>query len=331
MSYINNQLNATDFSEQLRKGGGNYVKNNVNAPLNMLESEISKQIDISETIESMSIIRRRVSAKGTGEDKVNDVIDLINLAEDLDIPNKFVQKIDSLLELSDSHFESYLTNLNRGDAISCLTAMIYLSRNNKKKYSKYLLSMLENEEHWEVEIFSHLKLNGPDSRVVERLKNIYQYSLDNKEKDESMLGWFKRVKDYPDREVYLQIILSALIFELNKKNSISDKIKVSSLISDLYRIISFFSFSYFCNSVSSSYSIKDVFFMEEIILILDCPWVNNEWLYDSYTRLNIDENLKVKYFLSLRSLFYHMPSICFAHNNGKEDVLVCIDDIIDDY
>ncbi|EJT2855329.1 hypothetical protein NVU42_004293, partial [Salmonella enterica] len=111
MSYINNQLNATDFSEQLRKGGGNYVKNNVNAPLNMLESEISKQIDISETIESMSIIRRRVSAKGTGEDKVNDVIDLINLAEDLDIPNKFVQKIDSLLELSDSHFESYLTNL----------------------------------------------------------------------------------------------------------------------------------------------------------------------------------------------------------------------------
>lgn len=336
--YTGNISNNIDHVDSSLKMKNQYVStNNLIHPLDSLANELfgARQLDQSETMENIGFAGlRRHNSTGSGKDKIiNDIVELSNLAEDLDIDYLKINSIEDLLNKSYEEMNSFLSVMKKSDSIKLLCHLLYNSNSyiEKKKFSILLFNHFENEETYVVELLSHLSLNNVTDKVINKIRTLYQLAQNSSIDDNKRLvEWFKEVKSYPDRENYLRIVAKSLVYDdLQKKITISSKERMASVITDLYRIISFFSFSAHCNIIASQFSINSEHFMHELISIIDSTWINVLWIGESYIRLNIECSNKDKYYIVLKDFFNHLPVVCFTSDDKKEEVIDAINHILE--
>lgn len=318
-----------------------FQQNNKNAsnlsPLLNLQNELAMigNSSLSETIEGLSLGYRKGSARKEDEgnaieEKLNDLFDLIKLT-DTDKLKELSLKNSNLLEQHDPQLAMF-GNMPKGEIIALIASLLQstiIKNELKRKYAKLLLELL-GEEQWELALLAWLGIGELNYEKIQKIKKLYEKAKDeDSQSDASLLTWFIEVKNLPDREKYLKVIIRALSFDLSYMTALEDKIRTSSIVSDICRVILFISLNDYTDLIAISIKNDKDTILNEILSIIEQVWLTEEWLIDSPSRVFVAEDKYVYYFHLLRDFFQTLPDACFIDGDQKENILLITNKIID--
>ena len=121
------------------------------------------------------------------------------------------------------------------------------------------------------------------------------------------------VKDFPEREKHLKVIIRALSFDSSYMSSFEDKVKTSSIISDLCRIIVFLSLDNYTDIIAISIKKDKDVILNEVLSIIEHVWLTEDWLLESPSRVSIVEDKHVYAFPFIESSFWHHYPRCLFY------------------
>ncbi|WP_205897476.1 HrpJ domain-containing protein, partial [Escherichia coli] len=234
--------NSLDFeleSQQLTQKNSS----NISSPLINLQNELAMitSSSLSETIEGLSLGYRKGSARkeeegSTIEKLLNDMQELLTLTNS-DKIKELSLKNSGLLEQHDPTLAMF-GNMPKGEIVALISSLLqskFVKIELKKKYARLLLDLL-GEDDWELALLSWLGVGELNQEGIQKIKKLYEKAKDeDSENGASLLDWFMEIKDLPEREKHLKVIIRALSFDLSYMSSFEDKVKTSSIISDLCR------------------------------------------------------------------------------------------------
>ncbi|HAN1404020.1 type III secretion system LEE gatekeeper SepL [Escherichia coli] len=328
--------NSLDFeleSQQLTQ------KNSSNSysPLLNLQNELAMitSSSLSETIEGLSLGYRKGSARkeeeGTTTEKLlNDMQELLTLT-DSDKLKELSLKNSGLLEQHDPNLAMF-GNMPKGEIVALISSLLqskFVKIELKKKYAKLLLDLL-GEDDWELALLSWLGVGELNQESIQKIKKLYEKAKDeDSEKGASLLDWFMEIKDLPEREKHLKVIIRALSFDLSYMSSFEDKVKTSSIISDLCRVIIFLSLDNYTDIIAISINKDKDVILNEVLSIIEHVWLTEDWLLESPSRVSIVEDKHVYYFHLLKDFFASLPDACFIDREQRDNTLLMIGKVID--
>ncbi|GAJ68484.1 type III secretion system effector secretion,LEE associated [Edwardsiella piscicida] len=189
---------------------------------------------------------------------------------------------------------------------------------------------LLGEEEWELALLAWLGVGGITHEKLKKIKNLYQKAKDQEDYEGStLLTWFLEIKDLPDRDNYLKVIIRALSFELSYLPQVEDRERTSSVITDLYRIIVFLSLNNYSEIVSLSLKKDADIILSELISTLEQTWLTEEWFAGSPSRVGVIDGQKLYYYHLIKDFYQTLPHSCFMTEEQRESIINGISDVID--
>lgn len=88
-------------------------------------------------------------------------------------------------------------------------------------------------------------------------------------------------------------------------SSFEDKVKTSSIISDLCRVIIFLSLDNYADIISISIKKDKDIILNEVLSIIEHVWLTEDWLLESPSRVSIVEDKHIYYFHLLKDFLHH--------------------------
>ncbi|EPD6023791.1 type III secretion system LEE gatekeeper SepL [Escherichia coli] len=330
--------NSLDFeleSQQLTQKSSS----NTSSPLINLQNELAMitSSSLSETIEGLSLGYRKGSARkeeegeGTTTEKLlNDMQELLALT-DSDKLKELSLKNSGLLEQHDPTLAMF-GSMPKGEIVALISSLLqskFVKIELKKKYAKLLLDLL-GEDDWELALLSWLGVGELNQEGIQKIKKLYEKAKDeDSENGASLLDWFMEIKDLPEREKHLKVIIRALSFDLSYMSSFEDKVKTSSIISDLCRVIIFLSLDNYADIIAISIKNDKDVILNEVLSIIEHVWLTEDWLLESPSRVSIVEDKHVYYFHLLKDFFASLPDACFIDSEQRDNTLLIIGKVID--
>ena len=116
---------------------------------------------------------------------------------------------------------------------------------------------------------------------------------------------------------------------LSYMSSFEDKVKTSSIISDLCRVIIFLSLDNYADIISISIKKDKDIILNEVLSIIEHVWLTEDWLLESPSRVSIVEDKHIYYFHLLKDFFTSLPDACFIDSEQRENALLMIGKVID--
>ncbi|ELL0228493.1 TyeA family type III secretion system gatekeeper subunit [Salmonella enterica] len=335
-SIQNVNINTESIENQFQQNNQRNANNS--SPLLNLQNELAmiSSSSLSETIEGLSLGYRKGSARkedegGTIDDKLNDILDLIKLS-DTDKLKELSLQNSNLMDRHDPQLAMF-GSMPKGEIIALISSLLQstiIKNELKRKYAKLLLELL-GEEQWELALLAWLGIGELNYEKIQKIKKLYEKAKDEDlQSDTSLLTWFLEVKDYPDRERYLKVIMRALSFDLSYMTELEDKIRTSAIVSDICRVILFISLDNYADLIAISIKNDKNLILTEVLSIIEQVWLTEEWLIDSPSRVFVVEEKQIYYFHLLNNFFQTLPDACFIDGDQKENIISIIIKIIDD-
>ncbi|HAL8643828.1 TPA: type III secretion system LEE gatekeeper SepL, partial [Escherichia coli] len=172
---------------------------------------------------------RKEEEGSTIEKLLNDMQELLTLT-DSDKIKELSLKNSGLLEQHDPTLAMF-GNMPKGEIVALISSLLqskFVKIELKKKYARLLLDLL-GEDDWELALLSWLGVGELNQEGIQKIKKLYEKAKDeDSENGASLLDWFMEIKDLPEREKHLKVIIRALSFDLSYMSSFEDKVKTSS-------------------------------------------------------------------------------------------------------
>ncbi|HFP9628379.1 TPA: type III secretion system LEE gatekeeper SepL, partial [Escherichia coli] len=163
--------------------------------------------------EGLSLGYRKGSARkeeegSTIEKLLNDMQELLTLT-DSDKIKELSLKNSGLLEQHDPTLAMF-GNMPKGEIVALISSLLqskFVKIELKKKYARLLLDLL-GEDDWELALLSWLGVGELNQEGIQKIKKLYEKAKDeDSENGASLLDWFMEIKDLPEREKHLKVII----------------------------------------------------------------------------------------------------------------------------
>lgn len=190
------------------------------------------------------------------------------------------------------------------------------------------LNRAMDNEQWAVQLFCTLEFGVEGASQLGALKALYQRAAD---RDTQLTQWFDHFRKLANRRGTLRALIRALAFELSAQEPISGT-HLASVITDLKRILHFFSIEDHCARVAEHMN-RDTLDDESIMLtLLDTiqqPWIYADWL-DARTKRDLPgDQSRQGYARHLNELTKLLPQDCFVNVEQRESILDAWNELLD--
>lgn len=285
---------------------------------------------LQETLEGMSLslgsrlkdLRRRNEDEGPQRSQQA----LVELVSDLDDPMLIVL-VEKFAQLGEQP-EHPLALLQAADIplgaqlllLSSLLADKRLSDKRRQRLEQALASLLEGDD-WELQLFGYLEMGQISGNALSQLRTLYQRSRREDQPQQGLAEWFANIKEWPDRQQRIRILLRALSFDLSTSAEHNQQIRLAATINDLKRLLLFLGLEEYCTLLGREVALSNEQVLSEILLIIEQPWISPEWLAERLQLLELPEQLHANYLRCLKALLRLLPDPCFKDLDQKEQIL----------
>lgn len=195
-----------------------------------------------------------------------------------------------------------------------------LEAKRRRRLEKALAGLIEDEEDWELQLFSFLEVGSLPSGALAQIRSIYRRHQ-REEGSRGLPEWFSEVQGWPDRRSRIRVLLRALSFDLSVSGDKSQQVRLAAAIHDLRRLLLFLSIEEHSQGVSESVSLDLDVVLSEVLATIEQSWLYPEWLEERLVALNLPESQYPNYLRLLGELISLLPEPCFNDVEQKEQIM----------
>lgn len=311
--------------------------------LSLLTEEVMDS-SLMETMESMSLVMgsriRQESGRKTGAKNSSDRLS--------DALMNWVPKVEggALIELL-SRFSDLgsapgdlIEQMRQGGApegamvllLASLLADPRIEHKRRRRLEDAMAQLLEDEAIG-IDMLAWVEMGDVAGDGLIPLRQIYQRIRqrdDESEPDRGLASWFDEIREWPDRRVRLRVLIRALALDLSA-DADHHPVKVVAAMSELKRLLLFFSMEDHCASVAFSAGIDPERLFAEMLFLLEQTWVYPDWLEQRIRMLNVREERIFVYLRQMRELLHFMPAPCFQDEEQAEQLLGAFEQLQEQY
>lgn len=288
-----------------------------------VQAEEGVEASLMETMESMSLViggrlRQQSSHKAGDKDHSSRLQEILM---------KWVPKVEgkALVELI-SRF-STLGN-DAGDVIEQMRqggvpegAMVLLLasllgdpriENKRRRRLEDALAHLLEDDAIGIDLMAWVEPGNFPQEALLPLRQIYQRirRQDEEAEEKGLTRWFNEIREWTDRRARLRILIRALALDL-RADADHHPVKVVAALSELKRLLLFFSMEDHCASVAFSVGIEPERILAEVLYLLEQTWIYPDWLEKRIQLMEVDESRLFIYLRQMQELLRFMPALCF--------------------
>lgn len=336
MSQINNLSSL--FNSGMQENNDVDVVSNIPRQIvpaaNSLHSEIQRirYESLMETMESMSLVMgsrlRNFGGRGfTTTERSGQLQDMLM---------RWVPKVEGLMlvELvdrfpmlgaddNDPIAQLQLCDVPDGAMVLLLASLLGNPRLEHKRRRRLedALSRLLEDESIGVDIFGWLEIGAINKNDLLPIRQLMQrVKRDDEELLGGMGGWFAEVKEWPDRNQRLRVLIRAMALDL-KPDGNYQSAKIVNAINELKRLLLFFSMEEHCASVAWSVGIPAETMFSEVLLLLEQSWIYPDWIASRMAIMGLTDDISFIWVRRMLELLRFIPSPCFL-DDGQCDQLI---------
>jgi type III secretion system YopN/LcrE/InvE/MxiC family regulator len=289
------------------------------------------RVALQETLEEMSLamgsrvkdLQRRDQNEGTRTTQQA----LIELVENLDDP-LLIHELEPWSQLGEGS-ENPLEQLQEagippGKQLLLIASILAYKRPNeqrRRRLERALAALLAGDKAWSLQLFGHLELGELSDSALPALQQIYQRSQRDDQPQQGMAEWFAEIKEWPDRQQRVRILLRALSFDLSINADHSQQNRLAATINDLKRLLLFLGMEAHCNALAHDLHLSEEQVLNEILEIIEQIWIYPEWLAGRLSSLGLPEEQQAHYLRRLTELLQLLPEPCYKDADQKEQTI----------
>jgi type III secretion system TyeA family effector delivery regulator len=284
-----------------------------------------------ETMESMSLVmgsrlRQNSGRKNSDRDRSNQLQDTLM---------RWVPKVEGqrLVELvmrfpmlgaggRDPIAEMQQGGVPNGAMVLLLASLLgdpRLDHKRRRRLEDALARLLEDETIG-VDVFAWLELGALNKNDLLPLRQLIQRTRQEDDDGEGMAGWFAKVKEWPDRRARLRVLIRALALDL-KPDGDYQSVRIVNAITELKRLLLFFSMEDHCASVAFSVGIPPEQMLSEVLLLLEQSWIYPDWITSRITAMGLADGAVFIWVRRMLELLRFIPSPCFQDEEQCDQLI----------
>lgn len=291
----------------------------------------AQSVALQETLEEMgfamgsrlSDLKRRDETRGIRTTQ-QAVIDLVESLED-PLPIGEIESWSQLGEGSENPLEQLQeAGLPPGKQMLLIASILAYKRPNeqrRRRLERALASLLAGDEAWGLQLFGHLEIGELTDSALPALKRVYQRSQRDDQPQQGIAEWLAEIKEWPDRQQRIRVLLRALSFDLSISADHSQQNRLAATINDLKRLLLFLGMEAHCNALAHALHLSEEQVLNEILEIIEQIWIYPEWLAGRLPALGLPKEQQAHYLRRLTELLQLLPEPCYKDADQKEQTL----------
>lgn len=212
-------------------------------------------------------------------------------------------------------------NVQRILSVALLLATSGLSRSERKKLTTILDELLQ-QDGWEVELFGMIELGSVNSAELAPLKRLFQQAMD--EETASLMTWFRRIADWPDRRRRLRVLIRMMAFELTLCPCGEQQQRLAAVLTRLRRLLLFLGLEKECQREETLCELPTDSLLPLLLDITTERWVFDDWLVERLAPLVSSRKMQRRLLHHLDALFTVMPDSCFSDEDQREQIVTVL-------
>lgn len=313
-------LHSGEFSSE--NNSVRHTQKDMLAPMMLVMQELQESLGsaLSETLEEMSMVmsgrlreNRNLWQRKEQLYRRQSLISLINTlseeqqqacmrkAEESDQPEEY-HRVAQLLAVA--------SRLREDEALS----------EKKRLALERLLDELMTNKGWEVSLFGMLSLTSLDRAVLAQIKQLLQQVSDDDD-DGSLISWFSRIANWPDRRKRLQVLLQAVAFELACCQGKTQKRRLAAVLCHLRRLLLFLGMEETCLRLEKLCQLPANTLLALLIDIIAESWLFSQWLNQRLNMLQLTRSLRMRLLHHLDGVITSLSEPCFNDEEQRNQIL----------